>query len=180
MGLFYPYCLNPQLIGYANAGYLFDPHKGRSQTGYLFTYGNTGISWRSVKQTISATSSNHSEIIAIHEASRECVWLRSVIQHIQEKCGLSSIKGSPTILYEDNAELEEEISKVIELNTFHQNSFIHMSSRRAVILMSSRYTQVTIWLTYSLSCYRLQHSRRSYTTLACVDLKIYIFMRGSK
>ncbi|XP_074318046.1 secreted RxLR effector protein 161-like [Silene latifolia] len=35
------------------------------------------ISWRSMKQTITATSSNHSEILAIHEASRECVWLRS-------------------------------------------------------------------------------------------------------
>ena len=82
MGLFYPNCSNPQLIGYADAGYLSDPHKGRSQTGYLFTYGNTAISWRFVKQTISATSSNHSEIIAIHEASREYVWLRTVIQHI--------------------------------------------------------------------------------------------------
>jgi hypothetical protein len=49
------------------------------------------------------TSSNHSEIIAIHEASRECIWLRSLIQHIREKCGLSTIKDSPTILYEDNA-----------------------------------------------------------------------------
>jgi hypothetical protein len=103
MGLFYPNKSNPQLVGYADAGYLSDPHKGRSQTGYLFTCGNTAISWRSVKQTISATSSNHSEIIAIHEASRECVWLRSVIQHIREKCGLSSIKDNPTILYEDNA-----------------------------------------------------------------------------
>ena len=64
------YCgLNSQLIEYANAGYLSDPHKGRSQTGYLFTYGGTAISWRSVKQTLMATSSNHSEIIAIHEAS---------------------------------------------------------------------------------------------------------------
>jgi hypothetical protein len=26
-----------------------------------------------------------------------------VIQHIREKCGLSSIKDNPTILYEDNA-----------------------------------------------------------------------------
>ena len=103
MGLFYPNKSNPQLVGYADAGYLSDPHKGRSQTGYLFTCGNTAISWRSVKQTISATSSNHSEIIAIHEASRECVWLRSVIQHIREKCGLSSIKDNSTILYEDNA-----------------------------------------------------------------------------
>uniref|UniRef100_A0A2N9ET61 Reverse transcriptase Ty1/copia-type domain-containing protein n=1 Tax=Fagus sylvatica TaxID=28930 RepID=A0A2N9ET61_FAGSY len=103
MRLFYPNKSNPQLVGYADAGYLSDPHKGRSQTGYLFTCGNTAISWRSVKQTISATSSNHSEIIAIHETSRECVWLRSVIQHIREKCGLSSIKDNPTILYEDNA-----------------------------------------------------------------------------
>lgn len=68
----------------------------------MFTCGNTAISWRSVKQTLSATSSNHSKIIAIHEASRECVWLRSVIQRIQEKCGLSSIKGSLVILYENN------------------------------------------------------------------------------
>jgi hypothetical protein len=78
MGLFY--CgSNSQLIGYADAGYLSDPHKGRSQTGYLFTYGGTAISWRSVKQSLVATSSNHSEIIAIHEASRECIWLRSII-----------------------------------------------------------------------------------------------------
>ncbi|XP_021757875.1 uncharacterized protein LOC110722893 [Chenopodium quinoa] len=56
-----------------------------------------------MKQTIASTSSNHSEILAIHEASRECLWLRSVIQHIKEVCGLSSGKEAPTILYEDNA-----------------------------------------------------------------------------
>jgi hypothetical protein len=59
MRLFYSNCSNPQLIGYADASYLSDLHKGLSQTGYLFTYGNTAISWRSVKQTISATFSNH-------------------------------------------------------------------------------------------------------------------------
>jgi len=63
---------------------------------------STAISWRSVKKTLVATSSNHLKIIAIHEASRKCIWLRSVIQHIREKCGLSIIKYSPTILYEDN------------------------------------------------------------------------------
>ena len=49
------------------------------------------------------TSSNHSEILAIHEASCECVWLRSIIQHIQETCGLPSIRGNATKLHEDNA-----------------------------------------------------------------------------
>ena len=50
-----------------------------------------------------ATSPNHSEILAMHEASRECVWLRFMIQHIRESCGLYSIKNNPTVLYEDNA-----------------------------------------------------------------------------
>ena len=69
----------------------------------MFTYGGTAISWRSTKQTLTATSSNHAELIALYDAGRECVWLRSMIQHIQEECGLESIKGSPTVLYEDNA-----------------------------------------------------------------------------
>ena len=49
-----------------------------------------------------ATSLNHSEILAIHEVSCECIWLRSMIQHIRKSCALSSIKGDTTILFEDN------------------------------------------------------------------------------
>lgn len=103
MGLFFSNKSKSDLIGYADAGYKSDPHQGRSQTGYLFTHGGTAISWRSTKQTEGSTSSNHAELIALHEASRECVWLRSVIQHVQDTCGLSSGILTPTILYEDNA-----------------------------------------------------------------------------
>ncbi|GJX51334.1 hypothetical protein Tco_0278179 [Tanacetum coccineum] len=52
---------------------------------------------------MSATSSNHAKILAILEASRECVWLRSVTQHIRESCGISSGQESPTVVHEDNA-----------------------------------------------------------------------------
>ena len=55
-----------------------------------------------MKQTITATSSNHSEIIALHEASKECIWLRSVDKFILTNSGLS-YDNSPTILYEDNS-----------------------------------------------------------------------------
>ena len=95
MGLFYSVNCSPNLIGYADAGYLSDPHKARSQTGYVFISGGTAISWRFTKQSIVATSSNHAEIIAIHEASRECVWLRSMIHLIREKCGWNVIKYPP-------------------------------------------------------------------------------------
>jgi len=43
LGLFNPKGSNPQLIGYIEVGYLSDPHKGQSQTCYLFTCGNTAI-----------------------------------------------------------------------------------------------------------------------------------------
>ncbi|KAD5960846.1 hypothetical protein E3N88_12318 [Mikania micrantha] len=103
LGLFYEKSKKSQLIGYADAGYLSDPHKAISQTGYVFTYGGTAISWKSTKQTLTATSSNHAELIALYDTSRECVWLRSMINHIQEACGLEQIKKEPTIIYEDNA-----------------------------------------------------------------------------
>ena len=89
------------MIGYTDAGYLSDPHNARSQTGFVFLHGGTAISWKSSKQTLVATSTNHSEIIALYEASRECVWLRRMINHIQQSCGIGSIE-SPTIIYEDN------------------------------------------------------------------------------
>ena len=102
MGLYYSNVSKHELVGYVDAGFLSDPHNGKSQTSYLFTCGGVTISWRSMKQTISATSSNHVEIIVIHEASRECVWLRSIIYHIRRTCGLSPSKMTPTIPYEDN------------------------------------------------------------------------------
>ncbi|XP_048604757.1 secreted RxLR effector protein 161-like [Brassica napus] len=90
------------MVGFADAGYLSDPHKARSQTGYVFTIGGTAISWRSQKQTLVATSSNHAETIALHEACRECVWLWSMSHHMQESSGIVNEK-EPTKIFEDNA-----------------------------------------------------------------------------
>jgi hypothetical protein len=45
---------------------------------------------------------NHSEIIALYKASRECVWLNRVINHIRTSYAICALE-SPTIIYEDNA-----------------------------------------------------------------------------
>jgi hypothetical protein len=68
----------------------------------VFLHGGTTISWKSCKQTLVATSINHSEIIALYETSCECVWLRRMIDHIQKLCEICAIE-SPMIIYEDNA-----------------------------------------------------------------------------
>ena len=44
MGLFYSMESKQQLLGYANVGYISDPHKGRSPTGYVFNCNGTVIS----------------------------------------------------------------------------------------------------------------------------------------
>ncbi|XP_057250021.1 secreted RxLR effector protein 161-like [Beta vulgaris subsp. vulgaris] len=152
MGLFFSNQPKEDLIGFADAGYLSDPHNARSQTGYVFTSGGTAISWRSMKQTIAATSSNHAEILAIHEASRECVWLRSVIQHIREDCGISIGKEAPTVMYEDNAaciaQLKEGYIKGDRTKHILPKFSSPMNCRRMVMYRFYRFVQVKIWQTY--------------------------------
>ena len=48
-----------KLVGYSDDGYMFDLHNARSQTGYVFLYSGTAISWRSIKHAMVTTSSNH-------------------------------------------------------------------------------------------------------------------------
>ena len=108
-GLFYSNKSKVVLTSYADAGYLSDPDKARSHSRYLFTHGETSVSCRSVKQSLAATSSNHVEILAIHEASRKCVWLRSICQHIRESCDMHHERTIPTMMFEDNTAYIEQL-----------------------------------------------------------------------
>jgi hypothetical protein len=94
--------MDPKLVGYANAGYRSNPATPKSQTSYVFLRHGVAISWKLVKQTIIVTSSNHAKFIALHEASKEYIWLRFIDKFIRSNCGLS-YDTSPTILYEDNS-----------------------------------------------------------------------------
>ena len=136
MSLFYSRKSKQQLLEYADAEYFSDPYKGISQTWYVFNYNGNVISWRSIKQIMVVTSSSHLEILAIHEASRECVWLRSMIQHIQETCGLPSIKGNATKLHEDNiiciAQIKEGFIKDDRTKHISSKFFYTLSSERKV------------------------------------------------
>ncbi|CAA7060847.1 unnamed protein product [Microthlaspi erraticum] len=57
-----------------------------------------------MKQTLAATSSNHAEILAIHEASRECIWLRSVVNTFEK-----------IVVYRQEKELQRLCMKIMLL-----------------------------------------------------------------
>ena len=82
MGLFFTNdSMHDQLTGYSDVGVLSGPHVGISQTSYVFLVGGTTISWRSTKETLAATSSNHAEILALHEARTWRIFLPKVYLH---------------------------------------------------------------------------------------------------
>ena len=117
-----------------------------------------------MKQSIVATSSNHAKIIVIHEASRECVWLRLVIHSIKERCGLKCDVKIPTILFEDNVacipQLKGGFIKGDGTKHILPNYSSHMISRRMMILMCGKFVRVMIQQIHLPNIYRPQLLRR--------------------
>lgn len=83
---------------------------GKSQTGYIFLKNGAPISWKSTKQTVTATSTNHAEVLLVfHEAARECVWLRTMERVLIEQCKIQ-VKDKPTVIFEDNSACIRQMS----------------------------------------------------------------------
>ena len=93
----------------ADVDYKFDVNIEKSQTGYIFLRAGALVSWKSVKQTITTTLTNHFEVLAFHEASRELVWLQMVDRIIKQQAGLE-ISNEPITIYEYNSSYLNQIN----------------------------------------------------------------------
>ena len=47
--------------------------------------GSAAVSWRSRKQSVPADSTTEAEYVAAAEATKEIVWLRKILEDLQEK-----------------------------------------------------------------------------------------------
>lgn len=70
------------LIGYVDSDYAGDLDKRRSLTGYVFTIGGCAVSWKASLQATVALATTEAEYIAIFEACKEPVWLRSLYNEL--------------------------------------------------------------------------------------------------
>jgi hypothetical protein len=105
-----PHSTNTLIAGYADAGYMSDPHKAKSRSGYVFTVNGTAFSWKSTKQNLVATSSNHAEIIALYETARESTWIREMVHFINKTTG-KDISNPKIPIYEDNSACIHQIEQ---------------------------------------------------------------------
>src|SRR3954447_3482679 len=85
-----------KLIGYCDANWGNDISTRRSTTGYLFYLSGGVISWSSKRQPTVALSSTEAEYMAITHATKEAIWLRSLMNE------LGYDQSTPTLIFEDN------------------------------------------------------------------------------
>jgi hypothetical protein len=88
--------LPTSLHGYVDASWAEDLDTRRSQTGYVFCYGNAAISWNSHLQRLVTMSSTEAEYVALGEAVKEALYLRNLFSELRSA-------APPSIpLFEDN------------------------------------------------------------------------------
>lgn len=97
------------IIGDAVSRFKSNSTSGKSQSGLIFIKNGAPISWRSSKQTTSATSTNHAKLLAFYEATPESVRLHTMEAAIANMAGLTA-STKPTVIFEDIAACNEQVS----------------------------------------------------------------------
>ena len=88
-----------EVIGYSDADFAGCVDSRKSTSGYIFKLADGAVSWRSAKQTLTATSTMEAEFISCFEASSHGVWLKSFISGLRIVDSISR----PLKLYCDNS-----------------------------------------------------------------------------
>ena len=70
---------NLKVIGYSDSNYTGCIDSQKSTSGYVFMLVSETVSWRSAKQTLTATSTMEVEFMSFFEATSHGVWLKSFI-----------------------------------------------------------------------------------------------------
>lgn len=92
--------------GFVDADFGGEVDHRKSTTGYIFTVGNTAVSWMSQLQKIVALSTTEAEYVAVTEASKEMIWLQGLLTELgfkQEKNVLHSDSQSAIHLAKNSA-----------------------------------------------------------------------------
>lgn len=102
------------LIGFSDADFANDVDTRKSTSGYVFKLSNGPVTWCSQKQSAVSTSTTEAEYIAASTAVKEILWLRQLLQDIDE----SEICEEGVKLFIDN----QSAIKLIKNPVFHKRT----------------------------------------------------------
>jgi hypothetical protein len=87
-----------EVIGYSDSDFAGCPDDRKSTSGLIFMMAGGAISWKSVKQTLTATSTMEAEYVACYEATCQAMWLKNLISRFKVVESISR----PLVIYCDN------------------------------------------------------------------------------
>ncbi|RVW98877.1 Retrovirus-related Pol polyprotein from transposon TNT 1-94 [Vitis vinifera] len=87
-----------EVVGYSDSDYGGCLDSLKSTSGFVFMLANGAISWKSEKQSITASSTMEAEFVACFEASSHALWLRNFISGL----GVVDSIAKPLRIYCDN------------------------------------------------------------------------------
>ena len=68
-----------EIEGYSDADFAGDADDRKSTSGYIFTLAKGAISWKSSKQSVTASSTMYAEFVAYYEASGHVTWFKKLV-----------------------------------------------------------------------------------------------------
>ena len=68
-----------EVTGYSDSDFSGCPDDRKSTSGFIFMMAGGAVSWKSVKQTLTATSTMEAEYVACYEATCQAMWLKKLI-----------------------------------------------------------------------------------------------------
>ena len=97
--LMYRRTSNLEVVGYSDSDFAGCVDSRKSTSGYIFILAGGAVSWRSVKQTLTATSTMEAEFVSCFEATSHGVWIKSFISGLRIMDSISR----PLSIYCDNS-----------------------------------------------------------------------------
>ena len=91
-GILYDGMKGIKVKGYSDSDFAAEQTERKSTSAYMFTLAGGAISWKSKKQSSTATSTCEAEYIACCSATKEAVWLSRLIADIHQMDAPEPIK----------------------------------------------------------------------------------------
>ena len=147
-----------EVVGFSDSDYVVCMDDKKSTSGYIFMMTEGAVSWKSVKQTLTTSSTMKAEYVAYYEASCHAIWLQNFISALEV---VHSISRPLKLFYNNSAVISFSRntgsisrSKHIDVN------FFFVKKKVAESLISIEYTPTTTMLldplTKGLPIYELQ------------------------
>ncbi|RVW80418.1 Retrovirus-related Pol polyprotein from transposon TNT 1-94 [Vitis vinifera] len=87
------------VVGFCDADFAGCIDDKKSTTGYIFMMAGGAVSWKSVKQTLTASSTMEAEYVACYEACCHAMWMRNFVSDL----GVVDSISRPLKLFCDNS-----------------------------------------------------------------------------